>query len=279
MPSGGDPAEGHAPPPAPVAMHRVPRRSRSRSRSTSGCARWRSSSRSSRSCQQSALEAKEAERLRVLAEKGQIEEALTQQRKTWEQKHAEAVSRLHPARTAGPCRTQERGHRRGLPRPHVRRRDSRAEGPRRPRWSAACFRMNSRPRATPLARWSSARRSAAAPRPRCSAIVSTLPSSPSSSPHPRVAGRGSTATRLPAEPATHPARLPRRDRLRLAEPAKPVPIVRLASQAVVASCEWRVASKEYAATRRYSGLLSPLATRHSQLATRSLPCLCMKVDR
>jgi hypothetical protein len=43
--------------------------------------------------QQSALEAKEAERLRALAEKGQIEEALAQQRKAWEQKHAEAVSR------------------------------------------------------------------------------------------------------------------------------------------------------------------------------------------
>ena len=43
--------------------------------------------------QQSALEAKEAERLRALAEKGQIEEALAQQRKAWEQKHAEALSR------------------------------------------------------------------------------------------------------------------------------------------------------------------------------------------
>jgi hypothetical protein len=43
--------------------------------------------------QQSALEAKEAERLRALAEKGQIEEALAQQRKAWEQRHAEAVSR------------------------------------------------------------------------------------------------------------------------------------------------------------------------------------------
>jgi hypothetical protein len=43
--------------------------------------------------QQSTLEAKEAERLRALAEKGQIEEALAQQRKTWEQKHAEVVSR------------------------------------------------------------------------------------------------------------------------------------------------------------------------------------------
>lgn len=46
-----------------------------------------------RKIQQSVLEAKEAERLRVLAEKGQIEEALSQQRKTWEQKHAEAVAR------------------------------------------------------------------------------------------------------------------------------------------------------------------------------------------
>jgi hypothetical protein len=43
--------------------------------------------------QQSTLEAKEAERLRALAEKGQIEEALAQQRKAWEQKHADAVSR------------------------------------------------------------------------------------------------------------------------------------------------------------------------------------------
>jgi hypothetical protein len=46
-----------------------------------------------RDLQQSMLEAKEVERLRVLAEKGQVEEALAQQRKTWEQKHAEAVSR------------------------------------------------------------------------------------------------------------------------------------------------------------------------------------------
>jgi hypothetical protein len=43
--------------------------------------------------QQCALEAKEAERLRLLAEKGQIEEALAQQRTAWEQKHAEVLSR------------------------------------------------------------------------------------------------------------------------------------------------------------------------------------------
>ncbi|AMV37357.1 hypothetical protein VT85_07980 [Planctomyces sp. SH-PL62] len=43
--------------------------------------------------QDAALEMKEKERLRALAEKGQIEEALDQQRKSWEQKHAEAVSR------------------------------------------------------------------------------------------------------------------------------------------------------------------------------------------
>jgi hypothetical protein len=43
--------------------------------------------------QQATLEAKEAERLRALAEKGQIEDALAQQRKSWEQKHAEALSR------------------------------------------------------------------------------------------------------------------------------------------------------------------------------------------
>ena len=43
--------------------------------------------------QQSALEAKEAERLRLLAEKGQIEEALAQQRTAWEQKHTEVLSR------------------------------------------------------------------------------------------------------------------------------------------------------------------------------------------
>jgi hypothetical protein len=43
--------------------------------------------------QQSTLDAKEAERLRALAEKGQIEEALAQQRKTWEQKHAEALNK------------------------------------------------------------------------------------------------------------------------------------------------------------------------------------------
>ena len=43
--------------------------------------------------QQTTIEAKEAERLRALAEKGQIEEALAQQRSAWEQKHAEALSR------------------------------------------------------------------------------------------------------------------------------------------------------------------------------------------
>ncbi|WP_165243462.1 hypothetical protein [Paludisphaera soli] len=43
--------------------------------------------------QEATLEMKEKERLRALAEKGQIEEALEQQRKAWEQKHAEAVSR------------------------------------------------------------------------------------------------------------------------------------------------------------------------------------------
>jgi hypothetical protein len=43
--------------------------------------------------QQSVLEAKEAERLRALAEKGQIEEALAQQRTAWEQKHSEALAR------------------------------------------------------------------------------------------------------------------------------------------------------------------------------------------
>jgi hypothetical protein len=43
--------------------------------------------------QQATLDAKEAERLRALAEKGQIEEALAQQRSAWEQKHAEALSR------------------------------------------------------------------------------------------------------------------------------------------------------------------------------------------
>lgn len=44
--------------------------------------------------QQSALEAKEAERLKVLAEKGQVEDALNEQRKSWEQKHAEAQNRF-----------------------------------------------------------------------------------------------------------------------------------------------------------------------------------------
>ncbi|WP_165221881.1 hypothetical protein [Aquisphaera insulae] len=46
-----------------------------------------------RKAQQVAIDAKEAERLRALAEKGQIEEALAQQRKSWEQKHAEATAR------------------------------------------------------------------------------------------------------------------------------------------------------------------------------------------
>jgi hypothetical protein len=43
--------------------------------------------------QEATLEQKETERLRALAEKGQIEEALNQQRAAWEQKHAEALSR------------------------------------------------------------------------------------------------------------------------------------------------------------------------------------------
>ncbi|MDR3622794.1 MAG: hypothetical protein P4L85_25800 [Paludisphaera borealis] len=43
--------------------------------------------------QEATLEQKESERLRALAEKGQIEEALSQQRQAWEQKHAEALSR------------------------------------------------------------------------------------------------------------------------------------------------------------------------------------------
>lgn len=40
-----------------------------------------------------AIEAKESERLRALAEKGNVEEALTQQRASWERKHAEAQAR------------------------------------------------------------------------------------------------------------------------------------------------------------------------------------------
>lgn len=43
--------------------------------------------------QQAAMEAAEAARLKALADKGQVEEALEQQRKTWEQKHAEATTR------------------------------------------------------------------------------------------------------------------------------------------------------------------------------------------
>src|SRR4051812_9157770 len=43
--------------------------------------------------QAAALEAKENERIRALAEKGQVEEALNQQRKIWEDKHAEASTR------------------------------------------------------------------------------------------------------------------------------------------------------------------------------------------
>ena len=43
--------------------------------------------------QEATLEQKETERLRALAEKGQIEEALSQQRQAWEQKHAEALSK------------------------------------------------------------------------------------------------------------------------------------------------------------------------------------------
>ena len=46
-----------------------------------------------RKVQHATLEAKEADRLRALAEKGQVEEALEQQRKAWEQKHGEAVNR------------------------------------------------------------------------------------------------------------------------------------------------------------------------------------------
>ena len=43
--------------------------------------------------QEAAVEAKEAERLRALAEKGNVEEALAQQRTAWERKHAEAQAR------------------------------------------------------------------------------------------------------------------------------------------------------------------------------------------
>lgn len=43
--------------------------------------------------QEAAIEAKEAERLRALAEKGNVEEALAQQRAAWERKHAEAEAR------------------------------------------------------------------------------------------------------------------------------------------------------------------------------------------
>jgi hypothetical protein len=43
--------------------------------------------------QEATLEQKENERLRALAEKGQIEEALRQQRQAWEQKHADALSK------------------------------------------------------------------------------------------------------------------------------------------------------------------------------------------
>lgn len=43
--------------------------------------------------QQAALEAKEQERIKALAEKGQIEEALNQTRASWEQKHNEALTR------------------------------------------------------------------------------------------------------------------------------------------------------------------------------------------
>ncbi|MGC8642196.1 MAG: hypothetical protein ACP5XB_20220 [Isosphaeraceae bacterium] len=45
--------------------------------------------------QQATLEAKEADRLRLMAEKGQIEEALDQQRRTWEQKHNEVQNRYN----------------------------------------------------------------------------------------------------------------------------------------------------------------------------------------
>lgn len=43
--------------------------------------------------QAAAMEAKEAERIKALADKGQVEEALSQQRQSWEQKHAEATTR------------------------------------------------------------------------------------------------------------------------------------------------------------------------------------------
>ncbi len=93
LPPGGDHTEGNAPPPGaggeapgsstiPLTVEEY-QRLRSLEKQLEEFQKL----------QQSALEAKEAERLRVLAEKGQIEEALAQQRKTWEQKHAEAVSR------------------------------------------------------------------------------------------------------------------------------------------------------------------------------------------
>lgn len=45
--------------------------------------------------QSAALEAKEQERIKAMAEKGQIEEALKQQRESWEAKHAESLSRYN----------------------------------------------------------------------------------------------------------------------------------------------------------------------------------------
>lgn len=44
---------------------------------------------------QAAMDAKEAEKLRALAEKGQVEEALKQQRESWERKHADAVAQYN----------------------------------------------------------------------------------------------------------------------------------------------------------------------------------------
>src|SRR4051812_39040334 len=42
---------------------------------------------------QAAFDASEAERIKIMAEKGQVEEALKQTNKNWETKHAEAVAR------------------------------------------------------------------------------------------------------------------------------------------------------------------------------------------
>lgn len=79
------PTQGQAPPPAPTIALSVDEFQRYR-----GLERQFQEFQTAR---QAELDAKEADRLKAMAEKGEVEKALAEQRKSWEAKHAEAVAR------------------------------------------------------------------------------------------------------------------------------------------------------------------------------------------